>query len=82
MNNNLSKEAKPPNNGMNLTAATLRHRRLCHTLVVTRCCIIDCITRSYHLDYTRCISICTLGRHATIALMMGCEALPTMYRNG
>jgi hypothetical protein len=34
------------------------------------------------LDCTWRISASILGRHATIALMMGCEARPRIYRIG
>jgi len=40
------------------------------------------ITGRYKPKVTRRVPAGILGRRATVGLMTGCEALPTMYRNG
>ena len=42
--------------------------------VISACCLCCAITRH--------VPAGILGRHAAVALMTGCEALPTMYRIG
>ena len=43
--------------------------------------LVDCPAGPRESDRTRRFPAGTLGRHAAVALMTGCEALPTRYRS-